>query len=294
MFITLEGIDGSGKSTASHIIVNELNRAGYLVNLVPEPGGSRLGNYLRKLLVTENSDQMELCAKAELFLYLAARAQSVTETIEPALKAGHVVIGDRWFDTTIAYKTAQGLVEEAMLLGWKDMNFYQMVAWSGNARWPDFTILFRADTTRCLERALRVGNLETHYELKGMQFMEAVAAAYDWLLPKALEYDERHPYLWYDSGIGLPGRPKGLNWPAVECRPPFKVIDANQPLDEVLADVRRIVQGVIIPALEGGRHENDQHNVGRNPADAPAVNGEFPDDAANAGPGGTGGSDNHL
>ena len=94
MFITFEGIEGSGKSTALKALVRYFEEKGRTVTVTREPGGSALGVTLRTILLDlANTD---ITKEAELFLYLADRAQHVATVIKPALEAGHIVISDRF------------------------------------------------------------------------------------------------------------------------------------------------------------------------------------------------------
>ncbi|RMH58618.1 MAG: dTMP kinase [Bacteroidetes bacterium] len=101
MLITFEGIDGSGKSTQARRLVERLERAGYPVLPVREPGGTALSEAVRRLLL---DPALPVDPMAELLLFSAARAQLVAERIRPALDAGHLVVCDRFYDSTTAYQ----------------------------------------------------------------------------------------------------------------------------------------------------------------------------------------------
>ncbi len=112
MFITLEGIEGSGKSTLIRGLAAHYERLGRHVLCTREPGGSELGKTLRALLLDTRS---EICSQAELFLFLADRAQHVQHVIRPALAQGHIVLCDRFIHSTIAYQGGgRGLDVEAL------------------------------------------------------------------------------------------------------------------------------------------------------------------------------------
>lgn len=101
-FITFEGPEGSGKTTHSKLLCEYLRKSGFKVIHMREPGGCRLSERIRKLLLdVDNKDMSKLC---ELFLYLACRAQLVEDVILPALKKGIFVVCDRFSDATLAYQ----------------------------------------------------------------------------------------------------------------------------------------------------------------------------------------------
>ena len=100
-FITLEGIEGSGKTTQAAILADSISALGNRVTLTREPGGTRAGESIRAICLDSG---VALAATAELLLLLADRAQHVREKIGPALKAGQIVISDRYSDSTLAYQ----------------------------------------------------------------------------------------------------------------------------------------------------------------------------------------------
>jgi dTMP kinase len=101
IFITLEGVEGSGKSTQAALLADELRRRGRRVTLTHEPGGTRAGEAIRSIFL---DPAVSLEAAAELLLVLADRAQHVREKLRPALEAGEIVISDRYSDSTTAYQ----------------------------------------------------------------------------------------------------------------------------------------------------------------------------------------------
>ncbi|MDE7064468.1 MAG: dTMP kinase [Desulfovibrionaceae bacterium] len=102
MFITFEGIEGAGKSTAQRLLADHLQNKGYTVCTTREPGGCSLGRRLRAVLLDARTTGLR--SKAELFLFLADRAQHVGEVIRPALDEGQIVLCDRYVDSTVAYQ----------------------------------------------------------------------------------------------------------------------------------------------------------------------------------------------
>ena len=104
MFITFEGIDGSGKSTQISLLCNELERRGLPFILTRQPGGTEIGAKIRQILLDPENSAMD--PKAELLLYLADRVQHLQEVIRPALAEGKLVLCDRYHDATLAYQGA--------------------------------------------------------------------------------------------------------------------------------------------------------------------------------------------
>lgn len=101
-FLTFEGVDGSGKTTQLQLLAERLEAAGYTVVRAQEPGGTRVGNEIRKILLDAAST--DLRPLPELLLYFASRAQNVEEMILPALQAGRIVVADRFTDASVAYQ----------------------------------------------------------------------------------------------------------------------------------------------------------------------------------------------
>ena len=130
LFITLEGIEGSGKTSHAAMLADRLRAQGRAVLLTHEPGGTRAGEAIRAIFL---DPAVSLQVAAELLLVLADRAQHVTETLAPALARGEIVISDRYFDSTTAYQ-GYGRGFDLKLLG--ELN---RLAASGVA--PDLTIL---------------------------------------------------------------------------------------------------------------------------------------------------------
>lgn len=109
ILITLEGNEGSGKSTQIKLLGSYLKRKGCSVFVTREPGGTRIGDGIRKVLLDNKNKKMT--AECETLLYMASRAQLVEEVIKPKLKAGNIVLCDRWLDATVAYQGYGGGIE---------------------------------------------------------------------------------------------------------------------------------------------------------------------------------------
>jgi dTMP kinase len=143
MFITFEGIEGTGKSTQIARVWEYFEAKGREVFQTLEPGGSRIGRDLRKMLL--HVDNKEITPITELFLYLADRAQHVGQVIRPELEAGKVVLCDRFADSTIVYQGYGRGLDTVML---RELN---EVAVDG--LWPDLTIVLDIDPEVGLKRA---------------------------------------------------------------------------------------------------------------------------------------------
>ena len=129
-FITLEGVEGSGKTTQAAILADHLNRNGRRALLTHEPGGTRAGQAIRAIFL---DPAVALDVSAELLLVLADRAQHVRETLAPALEAGTIVISDRYSDSTVAYQGYGRGFDMALLKNLNDL--------ASNRLRPDLTIV---------------------------------------------------------------------------------------------------------------------------------------------------------
>ncbi|WP_035571508.1 dTMP kinase [Halonatronum saccharophilum] len=145
-FISIEGVEGSGKSTQVKLIKDYLVELGYDVLLTYEPGDTKIGSQIRRILL--NREYKTMVPKTELLLYAADRAQHVKEVIEPALEKGRVVISDRYTDATLAYQ-GYGRGLNLDLIG----NLNQIA--TGGLK-PDLTLLLDVDPTLSLSRAKAV------------------------------------------------------------------------------------------------------------------------------------------
>ncbi len=161
MFISFDGIDGTGKSTQMQLCVDSLRRRGRDVLTCRDPGGTLLGERLREILL--HKSEIPLAGRAEMFLYMASRSQLVDEVIRPALADGRVVVCDRFLLANVVYQGhAGGLdVEDLWRVG--------EVAVGGVH--PDVTFLLDMDVTRA---ARRMNREPDRMEARGMDFMERV------------------------------------------------------------------------------------------------------------------------
>ena len=130
LFITLEGGDGSGKSTQSALLAEWLRSAGRTVVLSREPGGSDLGLELRHIILHRRGF---IAPRAEALIYAADRAHNIATVVRPALESGAVVIQDRYIDSSVAYQGAGRVLDPAEVL--------LLSEWATENLWPDLTIL---------------------------------------------------------------------------------------------------------------------------------------------------------
>lgn len=143
MFITLEGPEGSGKTSHIKPLADWLAAQGHVVYPTREPGGTEIGNQIREVLVSMKNEDMH--PRTELLLFQAARAQIVEQTIRPRLAAGEVVLCDRYFDSTLAYQ-GYGYA----LFPFDEIRSLIRFATDGLA--PDLTILLDLDVELGLQR----------------------------------------------------------------------------------------------------------------------------------------------
>jgi dTMP kinase len=160
LFISLEGVDGSGKSTQARLLVEALGP-----DTVPirEPGGTEAAERIRDLLA---DPAVALEPLAELMLFCAARADLTERVIRPALEAGRTVVSDRFSDSSVAYQGAARGLGVGEVIGLCDT--------ATDGLWPDLTLLLKVEPEVGLGRA----EGEDRFESEGLQLQRAVAEAY--------------------------------------------------------------------------------------------------------------------
>jgi len=205
MFLTLEGIEGSGKTTQINNICRFLENKGHNCVITREPGGTKIGRKIRSILLDPENKGME--PMAELLLYFSDRVEHVKKLIKPALAEGKTVICDRYFDATLVYQGyARGLdiklitqLHELVLEGLK----------------PDITLLLDLSPETGLSRAWeQIGNGsrsgdETRFEKEALSFHEKIRGGY-------LELARLEPQR-------------------------FRVIDASQEKNKVQMDIEKVL-----------------------------------------------------
>lgn len=165
--IVFEGPEGAGKTTQLQRVARALGGAGLPVTECREPGGTALGDEIRRLLLHRPAD---MAPRAEALLFMASRAELVAEAVRPALDAGHVVLLDRFFLSTYAYQSAGRAIPE------EEIRAANAVAVAGLV--PDLTLLLRLSAADGLKRASARGEPD-RMEGAGSSFHETVAAAFE-------------------------------------------------------------------------------------------------------------------
>ncbi|MFB3827621.1 MAG: dTMP kinase [Bryobacteraceae bacterium] len=172
LFITFEGMDGCGKTTQMHRLAARLRATGREVIETAEPGGTRVGDQIRRILL--DARNQDLRPMAELLLYFASRAQNVEELIQPAVAGGAIVLSDRFTDSSTVYQgCGRGLGMEAVLE-------LERIACRGVK--PDLTILIDIDVETALARA-RARNTaqtsgQTRMDEQSLEFYHKVYEGY--------------------------------------------------------------------------------------------------------------------
>jgi dTMP kinase len=215
LFITFEGVEGSGKTTQIERLKKYLTRKGVVCKVTREPGGCPIGEKVRKILL--NPDHHEMVPMCELLLYEAARAQHVKEVIKPFLKKGGVVLCDRFSDATLAY---QGYGRR-MDLKWIE----RLDHLSTQGIKPDVTFLLDCPSDVGLKRALQRNRAlkqerEERFEREEIQFHRRVRKGY-------LSISKRESYR-------------------------MKVIDTREGEEKVFERIRKIVDNLLI-GVKGAR-----------------------------------------
>lgn len=167
VFITLEGVDGAGKSTQARLLAERLRDDGRIVVATREPGGSPGAETIRRILV--EGDPGRWSATTEALLFTAARRDHVERTIRPALAAGAVVICDRYVDSTRAYQSAERGVERGVVDALHDLTV---------ALDPDLTLILDLPPEKAALRDATAKRDETRFERLGPDFQSRLRAAF--------------------------------------------------------------------------------------------------------------------
>ncbi len=167
LFISMEGPDGAGKTTQIELLNKYLSERGYEVIITREPGGTRISEAIRGIIL--NKDFNEMNDVTELLLYAAARAQLVAEVIKPALSSGKAVISDRFVDSSVVY---QGIARGLGINTVYDVNSYAL-----QGVMPHFTFLLDLPAEAGLARKKKQAELD-RMEMQTLDFHKKVAEGY--------------------------------------------------------------------------------------------------------------------
>jgi dTMP kinase len=207
LFITFEGIDGTGKSTQLRRLVQHLRKRGYRVRVTREPGGTRTGERVRDILLASKTGK--LAALAELALMYAARAQLLEEVVRPALARGEIVVSDRYNTASFAY---QGFGRE---LGIPTVRAIDRIICSETQ--PDLTIILDLDPEQAMGRTrgreTQRRSRPDRFESQGLAFHKRVRAGYLAMARTA------------------PGR--------------IKVVRADQPIGQIQHQIRALIEPLL-------------------------------------------------
>lgn len=168
LFVTFEGVEGAGKSSQLSTLAARLLGEGVAVALLHEPGSTQVGDHLRELLL--KAVDVPLLGVTELFLYLAARAQLSNEVIKGALAAGHVVLCDRFVDSTVAYQGYGRGLDPALI--------DQLNRLATDGVWPNLTVLLDLDPAVGLARSTAGRQDRDRFERESLAFHQRVREGY--------------------------------------------------------------------------------------------------------------------
>lgn len=168
IFITFEGIDGSGKDTQAKLLAKYFKNKGYSVIRTREPGGTSIGEKIRKILLSPKIDRVD--QRAEVLLFAASRAQIVSNIIKPALEKGKIVISNRYVDSSYAY---QGIARK-MGLDW----VIEINKWATQGLLPDITFFLDIPEELGLKRVDKSRNIRDKIEKDGEIFQKKVREGY--------------------------------------------------------------------------------------------------------------------
>lgn len=179
MFITLEGPEGSGKTSQIPPLVNFLNSQGIDLLSTREPGGTAIGDQVRTILM--NMENQAMHPRTEILLFCASRAQIVEQVIRPTLQQGKTVLCDRYADSTLAYQGYGHGLDRVFLR--------QLLDFATGSLWPDFTILMDVDIEVGLQRKQKCQGEWNRLDAYAMAFHQRVRQGY-------LEMAHQQPERW--------------------------------------------------------------------------------------------------
>lgn len=212
-FIVFDGNEGCGKSTQASLLRDRLVReAGLDVLLVRDPGTTRIGEQIRQILL--NPDNAEMSMRAEMLLYMAARAQMMKEIIQPALDSGKLVLSDRFISSTLAYQLGGDGLTAQQIRNIGDVAI--------SRRWPDLTLIF--------DLPVELSSQRVKPKFTRSDKDAAAKAEKDRIEQRSRDYHEQVRQNYLDQVHSNPDQ--------------YRLIDASKSVEGVHEDVWRIVQGI--------------------------------------------------
>jgi dTMP kinase len=180
MFITIEGPEGSGKTSVMNEVVARLQSEGHQIVRTREPGGTPIAEQIRSIILDRKNTALD--ARAEALLYAASRRQHLVEKVWPALKEGKIVVCDRFLDSSLAY---QGKARKIGLNNVLKINLF-----ATEHQYPDLTLLFDVEPLEGLKRIAKTKNREVNrLDLENIAFHRLVRKAY---LSLAKKFKDRY------------------------------------------------------------------------------------------------------
>jgi dTMP kinase len=209
-FIVFDGGEGCGKSTQAGLLRAALEALGLKVLAVHDPGATRIGELIRAILL--NPDNTDMAMRCEMLLYMAARAQMMSERILPALADGQVVISDRFVSSTLAYQLGgDGLTAQ-------EIRAVAQIAIKSH--WPDLTLILDMPTKRSAQRVQPKFLLELPEDVKAQLSKDRIEL-------RSLEYHEDVRRKYLDQAKLDPQR--------------YRVLNADRPIEHVHAEVLKLL-----------------------------------------------------
>lgn len=202
LFVTLEGGDGSGKTTQAELLERWLRERGRTVVRTREPGGTDVGVEVREIVLHHRGD---IAPRAEALLYAADRAHHVATVVRPALARGEVVIQDRYVDSSVAYQGAGRVLDPREVRGLSD--------WATEGLMPDLTLLLDLPPEAARQR------------------LDVARTRYDRLEAEAEAFHDRVRAAYLEIAASAPAR--------------IAVLEATRPVDEIAAEVRKLVEPLL-------------------------------------------------
>jgi dTMP kinase len=186
LYITFEGLDGSGKTTQLEALAAWLTDAGHTVVATREPGGTELGQLVRDIVLHHRGD---IAPRAEALLFAADRAHHIATKVRPALERGEIVLQDRYIDSSVAFQGGGRVLDPAEVRSLSE--------WATEGLYPSLTVLLDLDPVVARERIDAAQKVFDRIEAEAVEFNERIRAAY-------LAMAEAHPARWLVVDAALP------------------------------------------------------------------------------------------